>query len=266
MVADYINDIVGVLDGREHVLASVILFGSSATGGYVHGVSDVDLLIVLRDPAGPEARRRVIATVAEIETRHRLGKPKADGPLARLADSITANVRSFFVCTRADLISGDPARILGISPAQARFVDRAAIPSIVASGRTAWGEHLLDEVPLPPIRRIDVAKAFFSSFNHSLFCVAIYPVVPGATKYAMDALKRSLHNCYFCYHACPAPLADEVAFFEAAHGARFALRQLLALRRDYRESIRFVLACPGTIASLHWQTATRLDFPRATRR
>ena len=50
-------------------------------------------------------------------------------------------------------IPSDPARILDIPRAQARFVDRAAIPSIVGSGVTVWGEELLTHVPLPPIRQ-----------------------------------------------------------------------------------------------------------------
>lgn len=118
--------------------------------------------------------------------------------LERFADRITANERAFFVCTRADLLSGDPARILAISRAQARFVDRVAIPSIVASGVVLWGEDLLPAVPLPPIRRLDVAKAFFGLFSQVIFSAAAYPLLPRATKYAMDALKRSVHNCHFC--------------------------------------------------------------------
>ncbi len=100
------------------------------------------------------------------------------------------------------MLSGSPGRILDLSPAQAVFVDRGAIPSIVGSAAVVWGDEL-DGVPLPPIRRLDVAKAFLGLFNQVLFSAAVYSLLPGATRYAMDALKRSVHNCDFCHHAPP---------------------------------------------------------------
>ena len=89
--------------------------------------------------------------------------------------SVRPNVRAFFVCTRSDLLSGEPARVLDIPAAQAFFVDRIAIPSIVSSGITVWGENLLARVALLPIRRLDVAKAFFGLFNQVLFTAMVYP-------------------------------------------------------------------------------------------
>jgi hypothetical protein len=75
-------------------------------------------------------------------------------------------------------------------------VDRAAIPSIVGSGVTVWGEDPLPAVPLPPLRRLDVAKAFHGLWGAVVLSALAYPVLPGATRYAMDALKRSVHNCH----------------------------------------------------------------------
>ncbi|HEY8203380.1 MAG TPA: nucleotidyltransferase domain-containing protein [Pyrinomonadaceae bacterium] len=248
-------------------LASLVLFGSAATGGYSAAVSDVDLLLVLRDGVNAEDPRRVRDAVLELEARHGLAKPRSHRPnrLDAFADWVTADVRAFFVCTRADLLSGDPARIFDISPAQARFVDRVAIPSIVASGVTLWGEELLARVPLPPIRRRDVAKAFFGLFNQVLFSTLAYPLLPSATKHAMDSLKRSVHNCYFCYHLRAAALAEEVAFFQQRHGPSRALARLMALRREYRPSFGFVLKCLPALARLHLRTARDNQFPRDAR-
>jgi hypothetical protein len=243
---------------------SVVLFGSAATGGYAAAVSDVDLLVVLRDDAGADGRRQVQDRIHAIEPRHGFAKPRSHrrSALEVFAERITANVRTFFVCTRGDLLSGSPSRILGIPPAQALFVDRVAIPSILDSAVVVWGEDLLAQVPLPPIRRLDVGKAFFGLFNQALFCAAVYPALPGATKYAMDALKRSIHNCYFCHHGRAAPLTEEVAFFEEHHGASRILPRLLWLRREYRPSFGFVLGCLPAIARLHLRTALSNRFPR----
>jgi hypothetical protein len=269
-VSAYLADVADECGAPDGLVVSLILFGSAATGGYAAVVSDVDLLVVVADGADPAERRRVREIVSTIEARHGLGKRRGKagglgGALAAFADRVTANVRAFFVCTRADLLSGEPGRILDLPPAQARFVDRIAIPSIVGSGVTVWGEDLLSAVPLLPIRRLDVAKAFFGLFNQALFAAALYPLLPGATRYAMDTLKRSVHSCYFCYHGRPAPLATEIAFFEADYGPIPALTRLLALRQEYRPSFAFVIRCLPALARLHTGTARDLRFPRDVR-
>ena len=275
-VAAYLEDLIAVCQNANGRIVSLVLFGSAATGGYAgKATSDVDLLLVVRDDTDAAVRRHICEQVSQLEITHDVAKRQAarsrtlagtlGAALTAFADRVTANVRAYFICARADLLSGDPARILGIARRQAHFVDRVAIPSIVASGRTIWGEPLLDHVPLPPIRRIDVAKAFFGLFNQVLFSATMYPFLPRATKYAMDALKRSVHNCYFCHHARTAPLATEIAFFEERYGPDQTLKRLLSLRQQYRPSYGFVLRCLGALARLHRRTALDLQFPRATR-
>ncbi|HEX3746880.1 MAG TPA: nucleotidyltransferase domain-containing protein [Bryobacteraceae bacterium] len=266
-VEQYVSSVVRSCELPASGVVSAVLFGSAATGCYSPEISDVDLLIVVADSATAQDRLRVWDTVSELEARAGVTKrhPYQRGALDRLADRITANVRSFFVCTRGDLLSGDPARILNISAMQGRFVDRVAIPSIVGSGVTIWGEDLLPQVPLPPIRRLDVAKAFFSFFNMVLFTVTAYPLVPGATKYAMEALKRSIHNCYYCYRGHPGRLSEEVAFFQQRIGPNATLTQLMQLRRAYQPSLGFILRCLPTLVRLHVATARDNRFPQNPR-
>jgi hypothetical protein len=256
---------LGAKPGSE--LVSVILFGSAATGGFSTQVSDVDLILVLRDDAIQKDRRRWLDEVARLEGQHgcRDARARPRRALEEFVERVTANVRSFFVCRRGDLLSGDVSRILEIRPAQALFVDRAVLPSIVASAVTVWGEELLPHIPLLPIRRLDVFKAFQGLFGQVLLSVAVFPVLPDATKYAMGALKRSVHSCYFCYHARAAPLEEEVDFFQGRLGHSRALAQLVALRREYRQSFAFVVRCIPAVAGLHLRTAKDNRFPRETR-
>lgn len=263
----YLTGVVRACLARGSPPASLVLFGSTATGGYLAAVSDVDLLLVLRDGVSAEDKQNVRDAVSALEVQHGVAKSRSHRPsaLTEFADRVSANVRSFFVCTRADLLSGDPGRILDIPPAQAWFVDRIAMPSIVASGITVWGEDLLAAVELPPIRRFDVAKSFHGLFNQVLFSAVVYPVLSGATSYAMDALKRSVHSCYFCYHIRSAPLGEEVAFFRQRHGPSRTLARLMALRSEYQPSFWFVLGCLPTLARLHLRTARDNTFPRDAR-
>jgi len=137
------------------------------------------------------------------------------------------------------LLSGRVERILDLRPSQTLFVDRVVIPSIVTSAVTVWGEDLLSQIPMLPIRRFDVFKAFFGFSSQALLSAAVFPLLSGATRYAMATLKRSVHNCYFCYHGRRASLEEEVNFFQRQLGPFSTLVHLLALRGEYRRSFSF---------------------------
>ena len=251
-----------VQDGAP--LVSVVLFGSAAKGGFSKAVSDVDGIVVVSDDASRAKRLRLGEDVARLETLHELRPAtihSSGGVRARIERAVGHGF-SCFVCTRSDLISGDVARVLGLRPWEAPFVDRIVFASIVASAMTVWGEDLVPRVPVPPVRRLDVLKALFGFSSQVLLSAMVFPVLPDATKYAMGALKHSLHSCFFCYHQRTTTLEDEVAFFIRRLGTSHSLVELLSLRRQYRRSFAFVIRCLPTLARLHWRTARDNRFPR----
>jgi predicted nucleotidyltransferase len=262
-VRTYVDAVIDKCVADEGGLVSMILFGSAATGGFAGAVSDVDLFVVLPDGAGQESKRRVRDAVTELEILHGFAgdSERKPGALKSLVDKITGSAHSFFVCTQGDLLSGKPALIFGIPAAQAVFVDRIVIPNIVFSAVTVWGEDLLAQIPLPPIRRLDVFKGLFSQFNQALLASELFAVLPGATRYAMAALKHSLHSCFFCYHGRPGTLQEEVEFFQAKLGPSPALEELLGLRREYRESFGFAVRCIPTVVRLYLRAAFGNRFP-----
>jgi hypothetical protein len=255
-----LGDAIGVGDATVH---SVVLFGSAARGGFSESASDVDLLLVVADGTGPDARRRLRAAAERTEREHGFGgDPDARGRRLRaLVERITGDRGSSFICTRADLLSGDVGRILGLHPVQALLVDRTVLRSILASAMTVRGEELLPRVRVPPIRRVDVLKAWFGFSSQLLLSAAVLPFLPDATRFAMGALKRSVHSCYFCHHGRNAPLEEEIAFVEERLGRIRALGELVALRREYRSSPGFTVRALGVVARLHVWTAARGRFP-----
>ena len=263
-VQGYLEALVRVCVDSGRALVSVVLFGSAATGGFSETASDVDLILVVPDDANGDDKRRLRDAIERIEALHGFRKDpdRPQGPLEAFVEKATANARSFFVCTRSDLLSGRVERILDLRPTQALFVDRIVVPSIVTSAVTVWGEDLLPRVPMPPIRRFDVLKAFHGLFCQALLSAAVFPVLPEATSYAMGVLKRSLHNCFFCYQCRRAPLEEEVAFFQERLGPSRTLVQLLALRGEYRRSFAFVARCLPALVRLHLRTAFGNQFPR----
>lgn len=247
--------------GRSAV--SIVVFGSAAKGGFADRVSDVDAIIVLEDGATRADRIRLLDEVTRLEVVHGLRAPvvRRKTLLEAFAERTGGNALSSFVCTRSDLLSGDVAKVLGLRRAEALFVDRIVFANIIVSAVTVWGEDLLLQVPLRPVRRFDVIKALFAFSNHLLLTAIAFSVLPDATKYAVGTLKRSLHSCFFCYQRRAATLEDEVAFFSRGGGDDRTLGELLALRRQPRRSFAFVLRCLPVVARLHVRTAWDNQFP-----
>ena len=263
-VQTYIEALVQTCAQDRAPLVSVVLFGSAAKGGFSGDVSDVDVIIVVSDDASRAKRLRLGEDVARLETLHELRPATTHSPGGVRAHIERAVGHGFscFVCARSDLISGDVVRVLDLRPWEAPFVDRIVFASIVASAMTVWGEDLLPRVPVPSVRRLDVFKALFGFSSQVLLSAVTFPLLPDATKYAMGALKHSLHSCFFCYHQRTTTLEDEVAFFNRRLGASRTLVELLSLRRQYRRSFAFVIRCLPTVVRLHLRTARDNRFPR----
>ena len=262
-VQSYLDTLVQLCLQGDRSVVSVMIFGSAARGGFSSGVSDVDSIIVLEDGATRPDKMLLASEVSQLEISHGLRAPelRPKTTLEAFAERSGGNALSSFICCRSDFLSGNVARVLGLRRAEALFVDRIVFASIVGSAVTVWGEDLRPRVPVPPIRRLDVFKALFLFTNQVLLSIAAFSVMPDGTKYAMGALKRSLHSCFFCYQLRTAALEEEVAFFRRILGEHAVLGDLLALRQQYRRSLRFGLRCLPTLARLHVRTAWDNKFP-----
>jgi Nucleotidyltransferase domain len=266
-VQQYLDGVAQLHLGGVISLVGVILFGSAASGAFSES-SDVDLIIVIPDETSPEDRRLLRGAVTDLEIMHGLRFPenRHKNPLEKYAEHAGGHAHSFFFCTRGDLISGDVARVFGLRRAEEVFLERMFLASVIVSAKTVWGEDLLSLVPLPSLRRLDVFKALFRLTGLVLLSAAAFPVLSDATRYAMGALKHSLHSCYFCYHLKTAPLDDEVAFFNVRLGRDRTLQDLLNQRKEHHRSFAFVLRCVPIIFRLHLRTALDNKFPRAVSR
>jgi hypothetical protein len=144
-------------------------------------------------------------------------------------------------------------------------VDRIVISGILSGAVTIWGEELLAHISLPPIRRLDVFKGLFALSCSIAVSAALFPLLPRSTRYAMAALKHSLHSCYFCYQGRPAALTEEVEFMRRHMGRSRTLDQLLILRNVYTPSFAFVFRCMPALVRLHLRTARDNTFPQTIR-
>src|SRR3954469_18785911 len=107
-IETYLNSVARVCEEQAGTAVSVVLFGSAAIGGYSSAISDVDLLFVVRDGATRQDRDRLRETISELEASCGVAKHRSyrQSALDTFMDRITANTRTFFICTRSDLLSG----------------------------------------------------------------------------------------------------------------------------------------------------------------
>ncbi len=266
-VQQYLDAIAQLHAGGVISLVSVILFGSAASGTAAES-SDVDLIIVIPDKTSQQEMRLLRGVVKDLEITHglRLPESRPRNPLEMFAEHAGGHAHSCFFCTREDLVSGDVARVFGLRAVEKMFLERMFLASVIVSARTVQGEDLLSLVPLPSLRRLDVFKALFRLTGLVLFSAAAFPLLPDATRYAMGALKHSLHSCYFCYHLRTAPLDEEVAFFHSRLGRSRTLLDLLNLRQEHHRSFAFVLRCVPIVFRLHLRTVWDNRFPLAVSR
>jgi predicted nucleotidyltransferase len=252
-IQTYLDDVVRTCARIDQPIVSVIVFGSAASGGF-SGVSDVDLMIIVPDETTSAGKRQLRAEVTRLEIAHGFRPRHPTGALQARVERAVGHLFPCNICTREDLISGDVARILDLRPWEAPFVDRIVLASIIASAVTTWGEDLVPRVPVPPVRRLDVLKALFGFACQIVLIVQTFLLLPDATKYAMGALKHSVHSCFFCYHRRTAGLKQEIDFFDQRLGGSRTLGELLLLRREYRRSFAFVIRCLPTLARIHFRT------------
>lgn len=138
-VRGYLDAIAGSCAGAGRELASILVFGSAAKGGFARQVSDVDLIVVLPDGASREERMRVRDQVSRLEIEHGFKqRAKPHNLLQAFAEHAGGEDHSCFVCTQSDLLSGDVARVFDLKPAEALFVDRIVFANVIASSATVW--------------------------------------------------------------------------------------------------------------------------------
>lgn len=263
-VRDYLHEVLKVANERGPDIVSVMIFGSVAKGGF-SPVSDVDLLVVLADEVPWKEKKRLEHDLAALELEHKLReRPKSKRELIlTVVDRVAGQFKSQFVCYKREFISGNSAAVFGINPVLESLLltTRIAFANDVMSARTAWGEELLSQVRVPLLTKGHLVKNCVGLLAFNAAALAVFPVVPNATKYSMSALKWMLHTCHFCITLKPSTIEQEIEFFRARLEMDATLPALLSLRRDYQPSFRFVIGCFGTIVRHYAVTVQEKAFP-----
>ncbi len=262
---DYLNDVIQLADERYPAIGSILIFGSAAKGNFLRGVSDIDLLIVLADNTAQQTKRIISDDLAALELKHRLRRPP-DSRLERLytkVDRMASQFKSYFVCYRRDLLSGNTAAVFDVNPLIESLIlsTHIGFASIVKSSTVMWGEDFRRQIHIPALTKAHLMKNWVAFLLLNAFAFVGYPFLPNATLYSMSALKWMLHSCYFCYILESATIEEEIEFFRTKLGEHKTFSELQSLRREKRPSLAFIRGCFGTLIQLYFATARDNEFP-----
>jgi len=262
---EYLSDVIQLADARHPAIVSILIFGSVAKGGFLQSISDVDLIVVLADEAPQHMKRVISYDLAALELKHGLRK-QSNSKLERLyttVDRMASQFKSYFVCYKRDLLSGNTAAVFDVNPLIESLVLSVEIgfASIVKSSAVIWGEDFRHQIRIPALTKAHLVKNCAAFVSLNACALLVYPFLPNATTYSMSALKWMLHTCYFCYALESASIEHEIDFFSTKLGEHKLFSELLSLRREPRPSFAFIKRCFGTLIQLYFSTAREIEFP-----
>ena len=267
---DYLRDVLSLIDSKNSSAVSIIIFGTAISGGFSNAVSDVDIIIVLADHVPKKIKRILDEELHSLEYAHgfRRHAKSLIETLNKYANELAGMYLSHFVCYRHELLTGNSARVLNLLPVLSVFTSATRIPfaNIVLSGKTIWGEDLLQHVNILPIRRSHLLIGCALYLSTVFGAILWFPILQDPTKVAMVYLKWSLHSCYFCYNLKAATMQQEIEYFTAKLGEQTAFRELTSLRQAGRRSFGFVTKCFSMILKLYTQTLRDVTFPISVHR
>ncbi len=234
-------------------LLSVVLFGSAVAGGYVEGVSDIDLMLLLSDKT-PDLDLRTLDR--ELDRIKAVSGPlKNRGRLLKTFARRTALFKSHFILRHSTLKSLDHDLLVrearGFDVPLGRFLVPLAPTGLVLSNVmkgavVVYGEDLLGTAQIPAQESSSIVQAFVASLAVSVFGAVASLLSSDGTMFSLESVKWFLLDLQSFKHETRG-LSEALRGIEA-QGPSPILRQFKDLRQKYRWSLPFAFLCPIYLA------------------
>ena len=192
---DYLTSILHNVRFFKDDLEAVILFGSHARGGETI-FSDVDVLIVLKQ-RNKIVINRIIKMMRYLEIQYNYSrKPcnKLDMFLNYL-NIATGMFRSWFICTKEDLIDQNFSKITGTN----KIIGKIFVPSklilfnIKREGKIIFGNpNILKKIFQPQKIERQAIRSFFLNEIIAICALFITPFTKTSIFYSLESIKWSL--------------------------------------------------------------------------
>lgn len=245
-IQQLINEFVEV--AHKYNIISIIHFGSTN----FTEVSDVDLIIVLDKIENDKIKDiQLKLKLIEIKYKFRYMRKSLIGNLLNSFEEKTGMFCSNFVCNRQDLIEGDFSKIFHTN----RILTYILIPTnivflnVFSNYKIIYGEEINYLLPQFNISYFQFIKSILMCVLLSVISILLLLVSKDATKYAMEAVKWSLHNTYFYYNRDNMTTEHLISLF-IDKGFKKLIR-LQQLRMNYEKDIFFNLISLYLVLKIH---------------
>ena len=191
---DYLISLLRNLKIFNNDLESVILFGSHARADATI-LSDVDVLIVLKQ-RNKIVINRIIKMMRYLETQYSYSR-KPTNKLELFLNYIniaTGMFRSWFICTKQDLINQNFSKITGTN----KIIGKIFVPSklillnIKREGKVIFGNpNILKKITQPKKIEKQVIRSFFLNEIIAICALFITPFTKKSIFYSIESIKWS---------------------------------------------------------------------------
>lgn len=238
-------------------ICSIILFGSHAIKQNTK-ISDIDLLIVMKDTVDSKTMRKIARNLNWLTFSAGIKEPaKGLTRILRAIETKTGISVCFFLCHRQDFIKWRFAKIFGVNQLLAkllapRYLVRVGIQT---HGITLVGEDLLTKIAQHEISASQLAKSCLMNIIIAMGALLIAPLSSRATFYSLGAVKWSLISSYSYLVGKGAAIAEIADYFKnELQIGPFLFSQLdllMQLRESLGQSSGFSIKTPLSVFLIH---------------
>ncbi len=235
-------------------LVSLILFGSVIKGGAVKGVSDFDMVFVIKNKMSSKKIEVLRSYLSSTCSSHGIADSSSMDfkGIPKFVMRETGMFASHIICMENDLLSMNFSRIFDTNPLLSALIvpSNLVIGSVLRESKTVYGRNLLSSLVVSRPKKLDILKSML--MNKLIVLLSLfYGFKDNSTKLAMEATKWSIYNASYLMTEGSKPLSESIDLLAGKGLELPQLGRLLELRRVYRRNLRFTILAIAIIARLH---------------
>lgn len=253
---EYLSDLVSSL--QEQIgdkLLSIILFGSAVKGGFIKGISDFDMIIVVDDSIPSKQIRTLTSEVQSLSEKHGVVSSTTEEfeGIPQFIMTQTGMFMSQFICRRRDFVSGRFSKIFGANALLAKLFSPSStvLGGALKGSRTVYGEDLVSRMEIPSPRKLDVLKSLIMNEILVELSLFYYPFAKNATKMAMEASKWNVHMASYLLTGESKSLPESIETVTERGIVSDHLIRLEKLRGKYEPDLSFIVSTLKAIGRIH---------------
>jgi predicted nucleotidyltransferase len=255
-VQNYIREVVGTVEALlgKKCIESVILFGSVAQNSTVK-ISDVDLLIIVRNEIASSQIRKIEPILKGLEIKHRFAHRASNWvtKILWIVEKTTGMFCSHFISRKRDWDHNRFAQIFSTNRFMTTLLapDRIVLGSVIDSAKELYGSVLPATKHITHVSIYQLVKSLLMDLIISLGTIAILPLRHQNINYSTESLKWALRSGIFYLFQKTYNISKSCQFFEHIGLPAKFIDRFLMVRQNPHLDIGLALSVPLMILKIH---------------